>query len=230
MLGITYTTPDKAPYTPPYGNNHHRDEVLWGPTDGRTMLWRYAAPRSWLVVGGGVGATLPLGRTEEDPFALAAQGMEHQHFQLGSGTFDPVASGQALLNGTRWGGWLSVDARVPVVENSKGYRPPRSIAVSAGPSFRVIPDLQVLATADGLYETPEAWDGEPYGGREVVTTSLAAIYSLSPRLVLQGQGRTTVWQKALGDEEPLTQSLVLTAGASWSFGRDSISPHPEGNP
>ena len=221
VLGIEYTTPDGEPYEPPYGDNHHRDEVLWGLTDGRAMLWRYAAPSSRLVVGGGIGTTLPFGRTEEDPFALAAEGEEHQHFQLGSGTFDPMATGQAILAGPRWGAWLSADARVSLYENRKGYRPPRSVAVSAGPSFRIVPDLQVLATADGLYETPETWDGEPYGGRAVLTTSAVAIYTVNPRLVLQGQGRATVWQRGLGDEhdEPLTQRFVLSAGASWSFGR-----------
>jgi len=216
LLTVDYTTPDGDPYDPPYGDNHHRDEVLWGLTDGRAMLWRYGTPTDGLVLGVGAGSTIPLGKTEENPFALAARGLEHEHFQLGSGTFDPVVAGIAMMTGRRWGGWASVDARLPVYANGQGYRAPRSVSASVGPSFRVVPELALLGTVDVLHETSESWDGTPYGGRQVLTGSLTALYTVSSSVVLQASGRATAWQRSLGEDEdePLRQALVLTAGVS----------------
>src|SRR5687767_13110119 len=34
VLRIDYYDLAGEPYEPPYANIHHRDEVLWGPTDG----------------------------------------------------------------------------------------------------------------------------------------------------------------------------------------------------
>ena len=219
VLSIAYTTLEGDPYDPPYGDNHHRDEVLWGPTDGRATLWRYEAVGEHLVLGGGAGATLPLGKTEANPYALAAEGLPHEHFQLGSGTVDPLLSGLALWRGPRWGGWATLDARLPVYANAHGYRPPRSLSASLGPSFRAGRALQLVATVDGLHESPETWDGEAYGGRQVLTGSLAALFTVSPALVLQAGGRATLAQRALTDDpdaEPLRQGLVLSLGLSWT--------------
>ena len=206
--------------------------MLWGPTDGRAMLWRYGGVGDWLILGGGAGATIPLGRTEDNPFALASEGLEHQHFQLGSGTFDPVLSVNAVATGQRWGGWATLDARLPLYENNKGYRPPRSVSASVGPSFRAARSLQLIGTVDALHETAETWDGEPYGGRRVVTGSLAALYTVSPALVLQASGRATAWQRSLGedDEEPLRQGLVLTLGLSWTAARGRSGPDGPATP
>lgn len=232
VLSIDYTTLDGTPYLPPYGNNHHRDEVLWGPGDGRAMLWRYVSVAPWLVVGAGVGSKLPLGRTEDDPFALAAQGFEHQHFQLGTGTFDPQGALRLVATGPRWGGWAALDTRVPLYASGRGYRAPRSLGASLGPTYRVLPQLQVVATVDGLHESPEKWDGQEYGGRQVLTGSLAALYSASPSLVLQAGGRATAWQRSLADagDEPLKQGFIGTVGLSWTPRRTSSLPHSEPAP
>ncbi|NOY27096.1 MAG: hypothetical protein GXP62_14605 [Oligoflexia bacterium] len=218
VLRIDYTTLDGAPYQPPYGGNHHRDETLFGFTDGRISAWRYASPAQGLVMGWGLGTTLPLGKTEDDPFSLAAQGLPHEHFQLGSGTFDPLLSGVLVLSGPRFGAWGSVDARLPLYQNGRAYRGSRTVSASLGPTMRVVQPLQLVATVDILLESPETWSGEPSGGRQTLTGSLLALWTVSPALVLQGGGRATAWQHAPGggDDEPLWQGLVLTAGVSWT--------------
>lgn len=231
VLGIEYTTLDGDAYKPPYGDIHHRDEVLRGLTDGRAMVWRYTSVADRVLIGLGAGSTLPLGRTESDPFTRGARGLEHQHAQLGTGTFAPLFSVSGILFGPRWGGWLALDARTPLYANQKGYEPPLSLGASLGPTFRVIPDLQLMVTIDGLYETPERWNSVPHGGREGLTGSAAAIYTVSPRTVLQASGRAAIAQRALDadDEEPLRQGLIVSAGVSWTVGR-SAADDPDALP
>lgn len=219
VLTIDYRTLDGQPFDPPYGDIHHRNEVLWGLVDGRIAAWRYAAPGGGWILGGGVGTTLPFGRTEDDPFALAAQGETHQHFQLGSGTFDPVVGLVAIQQGMRWGAWASVDARLPVYANGRGYRPPTSLNVSVGPTVRFLTGIQLMATAEGAVETVERWSGAPYGGRAAVGAGLGALAAVRSDLVLQVQGRAALWEAAFArHEEPLTQPLLITAGLSWTPG------------
>lgn len=112
---VTYTTLDGAPYDPPYDDIHHRDETLLGPADGELTLRRYGR-RERLVAGAWLGLSLPLGRTEEDPFAAAEQGEWHQHTQLGAGL--PLALlGASLVRGGEWGavGRLVTKPRVGVL-------------------------------------------------------------------------------------------------------------------
>src|SRR5690606_13661422 len=57
---------------------HHRDEVVSGIADPMVTGAVSGATRgvTWSVRA---GVTVPLGRTEEDPFALGDMGLTHQH-------------------------------------------------------------------------------------------------------------------------------------------------------
>ena len=44
------------------------------------------------VVSTRFGTTIPIGRTEENPWKLGDAGIEHLHIQFGTGTFNPIAN------------------------------------------------------------------------------------------------------------------------------------------
>jgi hypothetical protein len=218
LLRIEYETLAGEPYDLPWANIHHRDEALVGPSDGRVLVQRFFRMEQG-TVGGGVGVTVPLGDTEQDPYALTEEGLEHQHFQMGSGTVDPVASAWLTKPfGPRWGVLGLGDARIPVTTNGYGYRGPRSATLGLGPTYTASPKLQVQATAELGSESQELWHDVGYGGRTGVAASLGATQGVGKGWVLQGQARTTLWQMAThteGDEQ-LRQRFVLTVGASWT--------------
>lgn len=216
---VDYFTLEGEPYDPPYADIHHRDETLAGPVDGTLGLRWYGTRGHW-VYGGTAGVTLPVGKTEEDPFALTELGLTHEHQQFGSGTFVPTFGLDAIHAGRRWGAVAWGAGRVPLYENGKGYRPPVTGTAGAGPSFRLLPEVQLLGTAELLVEGPERWSGEPHGGRVAALGGVGALWSVSARVVLQAQARATVVQVSTdpGDDEgSLVQPLLLTLGASWTL-------------
>ena len=216
FLTIEYTTPDGKPYDPPYGNIHHREETLVGPGDGRAELQRFRRVGDSWVLGGGIGSTIPMGRTEENPYALTKQGLTHQHIQMGGGTFDPVASLTAIGTGHQWGFVSNASGRLSLYENGYGFQPSPTVQVSAGPSYRV--SAKLMATADLTFKHAwqATWDGEPdrMTGRTAVDFGSSVIYRFNPRVAVMGQGRTTLaqWSK----EALLIQKFVGSVGVSFT--------------
>jgi hypothetical protein len=105
------------------------------------------------------GVTVPLGRTEENPFALGREGRSHQHIQFGTGTWDPLAGAAA---GRRLGGLVataSVIARLPVATNGHGYRAGRRVLASLVGDHTLTGPWRVQAGLEYGHETAETWDG-----------------------------------------------------------------------
>ena len=157
---IEYHTLDGAPFTPRDPDLHHRDETLYGLGDP-WLLGRAAASVADVELAGKLGVTLPLGSTEDNPFALGDLGIRHQHIQLGTGTFDPVAVVDARR---RLGGRFQVavhgQAQLVLYENARGYRAGSRFAAGLLGRLSLLPSLLVAATADVVHERPERWDGE----------------------------------------------------------------------
>ncbi len=219
-ISVDYLLPDGSPYDPPYDDIHHRSEVLGGPVDGTLLVRRYVRAGERAVLGLTFGTSLPFGRTEENPYALTEQGLRHQHIQLGTGTFVPIAGVDAIFEGARWGGMAWASGRLPLYANTMGYTPGVSLSLGGGPSFRPVPKLQVLATAEASFEGAETWTGTPYGGRLTVLGGLGALYTVSPALVVQPQARVTALQWSGhhdADEGSAVQRVLATAGVSWTF-------------
>ncbi len=217
---VAYETMDGAPYDPPYADIHHRQEVVAGPVDSVILLRRYASSRH-RVLGGAIGTSLPIGKTEEDPFRLASEGRTHQHLQLGTGSFVPVLAVDLVVSGPRWGVAVWGMGRTPLYANAKGYRPPFTATLGGGPSYRLTPDLQLLASAEATAESAERWHDVAHGGRFSTLAGVGALYTLSPTVVLQTQVRGTVWQwtaKAADEDATYVQPVIGTVGVSWSFG------------
>jgi thiol-disulfide isomerase/thioredoxin len=100
---------------------HHRNETLVGVADPWLLGHWHRAMGAWSFDLRG-GVSLPLGRTEDDPFALGDAGMRHQHIQFGTGTINPVVGVEVDRNL----GPLAVRAfaltQQVLYENGKGYR------------------------------------------------------------------------------------------------------------
>lgn len=216
---VQYLTLDEQPYDPPYGDIHHRTETLVGPADGQLAVKLYRAMGAF-TVGGGIGTTLPLGRTEADPYVAGAAGQDHQHMQLGTGTWNPVASFDLVYAGQRWGaiGWAFT--RVPLYENDKGYLAPTLVSGGAGPSFRATPKITVLVAAEASWESQELWNDIPYSGKTALGASAAVMAPISEQIVLQGQLRANLWEQTEHHEEEgyAHQPLTASVGLAWTFG------------
>jgi hypothetical protein len=218
FMSIDYTTPDGQPYTPPYGNIHHRNETLAGFGDAQLEIQHFTRSGESWVIGAGVGLTIPLGRTEENPYALTEQGESHQHMQMGSGTVAPIFSASALWMGHQWGGLISSNGRLPMAANSKGYRPSSSIQLSAGPSYRFTSKLMMTSSLSLTRESQAEWQGipDPMSGSTVVMGGGAVIFRFTPMLASMVQVRTTI---AHWSEKPqIRQNFIGSVGLSWTPG------------
>lgn len=218
QMSIAYVDFAGEPFDPPYGNIHHRDEVLAGLGDASLSFGTYKVSNTNWLLGWNLGTSLPLGRTEENPYALAAQEELHQHVQMGGGTFVPTASGTAILMGSRWGGYGFVNGRLSIYANNRGFTAPSSVIIGLGPSFRPSTSSQLLLMVEGLAEGPEKWADydSDNDGRITAIAGLTGIWSITNTTVLQAQARSTVWQKDLGKEQ-VKQVLVGTLGVSHTF-------------
>ena len=155
---IRFEDLDRRPIVVPNGDIHHRNETLVAPSDPWLMAvkgWR-VGPWSAALRG---GVTIPLGKTEENPFELGRRGLPHQHIQFGTGTWDPLA-GASL--GRRFGEVMtiaSVLARLPVSENRHGYRAGRRLSVTTNADRRIRGPWRAQAGFDYARETAETWNG-----------------------------------------------------------------------
>lgn len=134
---------------------HHRNATFRGIAD-MTLLARHRIRN--LTLGGGF--SIPTGRTVENPYLLGQRGIEHVHIQFGSGTFDPIveASYVAPIREALFAG-LFAHARVPLYENSRGFRAPPEISGGANVSHRVSDRLRVRAEVGVYRQGYGEWDG-----------------------------------------------------------------------
>jgi len=100
---------------------HHRNETLTGISDPRLFAHVGGASGLWSY-GARAGISVPLGRTEPNPFELGRLGLPHQHVQFGTGTWDPLFT----VGIARLLGHSQVEAtgffRLPLGENAHGYQ------------------------------------------------------------------------------------------------------------
>jgi hypothetical protein len=155
---IRFEDLDRRPLVVPGGDIHHRNETLLGPGDPWLMAvaGRRIGPWSAALRG---GITIPLGKTEANPFDLGRRGLPHQHIQFGTGTWDPLA-GASL--GRRFGEVMTsatVLARLPVSENRHGYRAGRRVQVVTYADRRIRGPWRAQAGLDYGRETAETWSG-----------------------------------------------------------------------
>jgi hypothetical protein len=189
---IRYRRLDGTVFEPDYPNIHHRNETLVGLADPSL-----AARSAWLLGGFQIttrlGSTLPLGRTEPNPFTLGELGFEHQHLQFGTGTFNPILGLEVLRTLEHWELQGYAHAMLTVYQNAYGYRAGHRIGGGLSADRALFGPLRAAAALDVLHEEPERWGGEVMqdgnlgrtgvlvGGSLTYSTSTAAI-SLTVKL------------------------------------------------
>lgn len=220
---VEYTTPAGAPYEPLDAGVHHRDETLAGLGDPWLLL-RFGEQLGKWWVAARPGVSVPLGKTEENPFELGDRGLEHQHVQFGSGTVDPVLVVEA--SGTLKPVTLQAFAQgqASLYENSHGYRAPWRIYGGASVGTEVLRNFSAALGADAFHESADRWDGQVrqdgnLGRTEILATAVLTQVLGTTELSLTL--RAPVWRHIVeGDEPPGTLSSPITVafGVTHVFG------------
>lgn len=142
----------------PSGSIHHRNETLSGPGDPWVLVHAARGLGAWTVAARG-GVSVPLGRTEPNPFDLGRRGLPHQHLQFGTGTWDPVAGVSAGRRFGQVGFVVHALARLVFGTNAHGYRAGERFYASAALDRRIAGAWRGIAGLDLARERTETWDG-----------------------------------------------------------------------
>ncbi len=142
---------------------HHRNETYTGPTDIDLLvgynIQGVLTENDFLM--GRIGTTIPIGRTEEDPWILGKAGLEHLHIQFGTGTFNPI--GDLHYNIPVYKGiaaTTSLRSKFPLYSNKKTYRGSSELTYTAGLNFRPNKWISLQASYLGFYQSYAHWAGE----------------------------------------------------------------------
>lgn len=215
-VDVRYTTFDGQTFIPPYGDIHHRDQVLTGVSDSELLL-HFGLP--WTAAGKFevfTGLTLPFGKTQPDPIELGERGEEHEHIQFGSGTADPKI-------GARWSrrvGRLmliaNADGRISTRENPEGFRAPSVYRWSTGASIRV-PRGGVALLLQGQYQTIGRWSGRidegtgfNNGGIRLQWSIPIGSYVVTPGIYAELYSRSLHHDESFNQSETLSLSITRT--------------------
>ena len=144
-------------------NIHHRDETYRGISD---FSLRFSHTRHGILRGGDhfialLGTSIPMGKTEDDPFKLGDAGLKHLHIQFGTGTFNPLAEvhyGTPLFRDFSMS--ASIRGQFPFYENSKTYRGSMEVTSTAEVKYHLFDWLTFHTTYLGFYQSYARWDGE----------------------------------------------------------------------
>ncbi len=206
---------------PGFASIHHRDETIFGLGDltlgGRIGLVLPENVQRWRLALR-IGASVPTGHIEPDPFELGERGQPHQHMFFGSGVVIPVLGFDTTVAFDKWAliGW-SV-ARLPFYENRYGYLQSTFVVGGIGAQSGFgLKRWTFLLQPELYFETPALWNGTP--ARNSGRTSLIATAGVFARpaegwqihLLLKVPYMT--WAKG----GQLSWPLVATLGFTYTF-------------
>ena len=201
-------------FTPPEESIHHRDGTLVGPGDP-WLLARHAWPVGSWQFDAQAGLTLPLGRTEENPFTPE----KHQHVQFGTGTFNPVAGLGARYQFSRWSPGVWGLAVIVPSENSKGYRAGDRFAGGANAMVSLARWLLRLGV-HAQREQAEHWDGtadteDGNRGRFDLMADLGASVNMAEGWSVSAGVKVPFYTKVVGAQ--LDYPAIFDLGLSGTF-------------
>lgn len=156
----TYTDLAGRPVTLDYPSIHHVDGARTGPGDGQLYVKR-TGRLGPLLYGVRAGASLPIGKVNEDPYALGDEGLPHEHIQFGTGTWDPMLGadgslglGAVQLSAFAWG-------QAPVYAGVQGYQAGARGLLGVLASRALGTDaLQGRLAVEAYGEAAERWHGQ----------------------------------------------------------------------
>lgn len=156
---IHYEDLQRQPYTLVYPDGHHRNETPVRFADPSISLHFSRAAGAWDVASR-VGLSIPVGRTEPNPFELGRLGLPHEHFQFGSGTWDPVL---ALGAGRQLGKTsltLVTLAHLTLYENAHGFQAGNRYSLNTTLAGPLVSSWGGSVWFDLTREEAEHWNGK----------------------------------------------------------------------
>lgn len=218
---VTFEPLDGGSLPDDYETIHHRNETLRGIGDPRI-----GGRTGWLLLGTSVstraGISVPLGRTEANPFERGDQGKKHQHIQFGTGTFDPFVDLELRrkMGPVIWG--VRGGALVPFQENEHGYQAGARLNAAVEASLPEWRKLSPALRVDLAHEEPEKWDGEVLRegnlGRTDVLLGLSVGYPVAGYRV-SVDAAVPVWTRIGGGHgHQLQYPGIIGFGVSRAFG------------
>lgn len=224
---IQFRRLDGTPYEPDYVDIHHRNETLAGLADpwllGRVNL---SFDKLLLVSRAGIG--LPLGSTEEDPFARGRAGLPHQHIQFGTGTFYPVLSLDVTLDLNPVRLLAYNQTLLFFYENGHRYQAGNRYMGGLSADIEIANHLRAGPSVDVINEQPERWGGivqqDGNVGRTDVLVGAAVSYRIGA-VTASLSAKVPVYQhfiEAAHDDRDeagqLTYPAIINLAAQTSFG------------
>ena len=201
---------------------HHRDETYYGFSDASVL----GARRHASVLSNGdvlilaAGSSIPIGRTESDPFEAGDRGEQHRHIQFGTGTFDPLleVTYRLPLPAEFWTA-AHLTGRFPFYENRKTYRGPIEATASATLGYALLSDLDLHTGYLLYYQSFAHWDGKRDINTGLVAHMATAGVSFRPTdgSAVGLHARIPIAQQPLGDGDAFEQGLTLILNGSLRF-------------
>lgn len=194
---------------------HHRTETYSGMADVMALARRRSFDRflDGDALSIAFGASIPTGRTEEDPYRLGRRGKRHLHIQFGTGTVDPLLEASYLLplgDGSQWRLHSSATARVPLYENSRGYEGPTEVSFAIGPSLRTSDSWSLRAEAEAFHQGRARWNGVPDQNTGLRSWSASITLQLRQgRSSVETTLRLPVSQSVVGEGDAFEQSATF---------------------
>jgi thiol-disulfide isomerase/thioredoxin len=213
---------------------HHRNETLTGPGDP-WVYGRAAVTRGGFLLGARLGVSVPLGRTEEDPFAAGDAGLAHEHSQFGSGTLMPIVG----VDASRSIGPVRLDATALTIQslyaNGKGFQTGDRYAVVLGASSGLgTKNWRFRATVETIHETAERWGGiiqmdEGNIGRTDVLTGLEATYRISPSWQIGASIKLPAYTHVVGGQLDALGYAGINIGTQFHLFEEDDHDHEHGD-
>lgn len=217
---IENTTLDGAAYDPPDEGIHHRNETLTGLGDPEIAARMGRRIDDAFFASVRIGSTVPLGRTEANPFTAGHEGREHQHIQFGAGIFQPVVGLDLIGNTGPVQMVFATSTTLAMYENRHGLRPSSRFAGSLTGSHDLgRDDLRLGGGFVMAREFSEHWsedqpETEGNLGRTDVLLTARALWLPAPRLAAFAAFSTPLYSSAVG--AALDYPGTLTLGLSYS--------------
>lgn len=210
-----------------YQNIHHRNATYQGFSDFDLLLAysQYSLFQEHDMLTAKFGTTIPVGKTEDDPWKLGDIGLEHLHIQFGTGTFNPIADlhySMPIYGGLRAN--ANLRGKVPFYENSKTFQGSWEVTYSGGLNYQVTDWLSLQSSYLGLYQSYAHWDNEidiNTGLRFSLVSlgaSIATPYNvpLSIGFMLPIQ-QETLWDDSAQGNDAFELTALLSVTAFYSF-------------
>ncbi len=213
----TYSDLNGTPKTLDYQNIHHPNATLVGLGDAQVFAHSGLSFGN-LLLGGRLGLSLPLGNIVENPYQLGDQGKVHQHFQFGTGTFDPLLGVDATYGFGPWSLAAFGFGHAPLYRGRYGYQAGAQLLgglVASSTPAGGKPSARVSVTL--AHEFAERWDGrvrtdDGNQGRTDLFVGAGATFPFADDWSASVEVNAHVWGQVVGAQLDLPVVLQFSIG------------------